>query len=112
MLSNKLRTLLINAFATITSTPNLITGDVTGETLLSPPAGKRINIRGLTLAIEDGQTVYIKGGTTGTVYLPIYGNNFNKAGTSNDLNIKLETDEELVVDITGSSGKETFIGIS
>lgn len=94
------------------SKPTMITGDVTGQVVLTPEVGDRIVIKGLTTTTEGVGDVLLKRSSDGAVILPIFGSKYTGATTSGALNIQLGSGEEVYVDITGNNGNRTFIGIS
>jgi len=94
------------------STPTVVTGDVTGQTVLTPTLGTRIIIKGLTILSQGDGDILLKRSSDDSIILPVYGSKYARASTSSSLNVKLNVDETIYVDISGNLTNDTFIGIS
>lgn len=96
-----------------TSKPNEIVGNVTGQVLVAPTAGRKLVIKALTIIGDGNQGVVKIKRAGGVTVLPVYFSAQNRAGTSGSLNLRLNVDETLTVTATGrGTSDETFIGVS
>lgn len=95
------------------SKPAEIIGNVTGQVLVAPAAGRKLIIKGITI-IGNGNQGEVKVKRAGGItVLPAYFSAQNRAGTSGSLNLRLNVDEPLTVTTTGRGATdETFVGVS
>jgi len=128
MLTEKLRRIILKAFqqssngfinlgvdnsSGFTSLPATLIGEQTATTILTPDAGNKLVIKGMTIAQSDVFDILIKRSSDDSTVLPIYGIKTQSITTSGSLNLKLDIDEYLYIDTDGAGASdETFIGLS
>ena len=128
MLTEKLRRIILKAFqqssngfinfavdnsSGFTSDSTTFIGEQTATTILTPDAGNRLVIKGMTIAQSDVFDVLIKRSSDDSTVLPLYGIRTQSTTTSGSLNLKLDIDEYLYIDTDGAgAASETFIGLS
>lgn len=103
------------------SKPNVFTTALAQQTLFTPPLGKAILIKGITIySTQNSGELFLKRGN-GVPADPevntdiIIGADFSvikRVGVSANVSILLDIDETLDVEIVGSINKDVFVGVS
>lgn len=103
------------------SKPNAYSADLTQTPLITPPSGKRLLIKGITLQTEGtngiislkrGNGIPVDAEINTDVVLTLYASTQNKAAASSNLNVPLDVDETLDLEISGIGAKNSFVGVS
>jgi len=102
------------------SKANEYTGGLTQRALITPPSGKRLDIKGVTLCSNgSGGTIYLRRGNgvpsdpeiNTDVVLLLCVSVRNQSSASSNLNVLLDVDETLDLEIDGVT-KDSFVGVS
>lgn len=128
MLTEKLRRIILKAFqqssngfinfgvdnsSGFTSDSTTFIGEQTATTILTPDAGNKLVIKGITITQNEQFDVFLKRSSDDSIVLPLYGLKNSNTHASSSLNKELNIDEYLYIDTDGAGASdETFIGLS
>jgi hypothetical protein len=96
-----------------TSDSTTFIGEQTATTILTPDAGNKLVIKGITITQNEQFDVFLKRSSDDSIVLPLYGLKNSNTHASSSLNKELNIDEYLYIDTDGAGASdETFIGLS